>query len=138
MKKHLSVWVFVGVILFLGACPILQAAEEKYSISLETPPQAQILKIDYYLKVLKEFAGGKPALHFEVKIRNLSDKAERFSVMVSTPDGTSAAGFIPDKPKKGATLPVLEPKEEGKITIPLLTEKIPNSFSVEVESVPAE
>jgi hypothetical protein len=58
--------------------------------------------------------------------------------MVTTPDGTSAAGFIPAKAKKGATLPVLEPKEEGKITIPLLTEKIPNSFSMEVESVPVE
>ena len=138
MKKRLPILVVLGVFLFIGTCPGLQAAEEKYSISLETPPQAQILKIDYYMKVLKQFAGGKPALHFVVTIRNLSDKAERFSVMVSTPDGNSAAGFIPAKAKKGATLPVLEPKEEGKITIPLLTEKFPESFSVEVEPVAAD
>src|SRR4030042_2172663 len=138
MKRSYLLSFFVGVILCLGVFPAFLAAEEKHSISLETPPQAQILKIDYYMKVLKQFAGGKPALHFVVTIRNLSDKAERFSVMVSTPDGNSAAGFIPAKAKKGATLPVLEPKEEGKITIPLLTEKFPESFSVEVEPVAAE
>lgn len=90
------------------------------------------------MKVLKEFGGGKPAMHFEVKIKNISNKAERFSVMVSTPDGASAAGFIPEKAKKAGGLPVLDPKEEGKITLPLLTEQMATSFSVEVESVPAE
>ena len=138
MKRSYLVSFFVGVILCLGVFPAFMAAEEKHSISLETSPQVQILQIDYYMKVHKRFGEGKPALFVEVTIRNSSAKAERFSVMVTTPDGTSAAGFIPAKAKKGATLPVLEPKEEGKITIPLLTEKIPNSFSMEVESVPAE
>ena len=138
MKKLFYVLAIGGVILVLGSPVFLQAAGEKYSISLVAPPQVQILKIDYYLKVLKEFGGGKPALHFEVKIRNLSEKAERYSVMVSTPDGASTAGFIPEKAKKAGALPVLEPKEEGIITLPLLTEQMANSFSVEVESVGAE
>ena len=136
MKKHFPVWALLGVIL-MGMGPSLWA-QGKYSISLQAPPQAQIIKIDYYLKVLKEFAGGKPALHFEVSIRNISEKAERFSVMVSTPDWASAAGFLPEKARKAGALPVLEPKEEGKITLPLLTETLAGSFSVEVESVPAE
>ncbi len=138
MKRLFYVLAIGGVILVLGSPILLQAAGEKHSISLVASPQVQILKIDYYLKVLKEFGGGKPALHFEVKIRNLSEKAERYSVMVSTPDGTSAAGFIPAKAKKAGSLPVLEPKEEGMITLPLLTEQIANSFSVEVESAPVE
>lgn len=138
MKKRFLVWVILGVIFCFGSFGLLQAAGEKHSISLEAPPQAQILKIDYYFKILKEFAGGKPALHFEIKIRNLSEKPERYSVTVSTPDGASAAGFIPQKAKKAGALPVLEPKEEGKITIPLLTEQMAESFSVEVESVPPE
>ncbi|MDH4266954.1 MAG: hypothetical protein OEW45_15090, partial [Deltaproteobacteria bacterium] len=72
MKRLFYVLAIGGVILVLGSPVLLQAAGEKHSITLETPPQAQILKIDYYLKVLKNFAGGKPALHFEVKIKNLS------------------------------------------------------------------
>jgi len=137
MKRQFLVWAVGGAILCLGSAAPIQA-EEKNSISLSAPPQAQILKIDYYLKIHKEFAGGKQALHFEVRIRNISEKPERYSVAVSTPDGTSAAGFIPEKAKKAGALPVLEPREEGKITIPLLTEKVANSFSVEVESVPVE
>jgi len=138
MKRIFYVLAIGGVILVLGSPILLQAAGEKHSISLVASPQVQILEIDYYLKVLKEFGGGKPALHFEVKIQNVSEKAERYSVMVSTPDGTSAAGFIPAKAKKAGDLPVLQPKEEGKITIPLVTENMPSSFSVEVESVPVE
>ncbi len=138
MKRLFYVLAIGGVILVLGSPILLQAAGEKHSISLVASPQVQILKIDYYLKVLKEFGEGKPALHFEVKIRNLSEKAERYSVMVSTPDGASAAGFIPARAKKAGALPVLEPKEEGMITLPLLTEQIANSFSVEVESAPVE
>jgi len=128
----------VAIILCLTSYSLLSAAGEKHSISLETPPQVQIVQIDYYLKVLKEFAGGKPALHFEVKIKNLSEKAERFSVMVSAPDGTSAAGFIPEKAKKKGDLPLLEPREEGKITIPLVTEQLAKDFSVVVEIAPPE
>lgn len=128
----------VAIVLCLTSYNLLPAAGEKHSISLEVPPQAQILKIDYYLKTLKEFGGGKPALHFEVTIRNVSEKAERFSVMVSTPDWASAAGFIPAKAKKAGGLPLLEPKEEGKITLPLLTEQWAVGFSVVVEIAPPE
>jgi hypothetical protein len=138
MKRLFYVLAIGGVILVLGSPVLLQAAGEKHSITLETPPQAQILKIDYYLKVLKNFAGGKPALHFEVKIKNLSQKPERFSVMIDTPDGTSAAGFLPAKARKKGAPPVLEPNEEGKILIPLLTEQMTNSFSVVVETSPVE
>jgi hypothetical protein len=129
--------VVLAAFLGCGISSLLLAAEKK-SISLEAPPQALIMQIDYYQKVLKQFGGGKPALHFEVKIKNISEKAERFSVMVSVPDGTSAAGFIPAKAKKAGELPVLAPKEVGKITIPLLTEQMADTFSVVVEAVPPE
>lgn len=75
-------------------------AEEKQIISLFIPPQGQISKINYYLKTRKQFAGGKQALHSEIQIRNMAEKRARFSVMVTTPDGSSAAGFIPAKAKK--------------------------------------
>jgi hypothetical protein len=130
--------VTLAAIFLLWSSAGLSAAEKNRSISLETPPQAQVLQITSYLKFLKEFGEGKPAMHVEVKIKNLSDKAERFSVMVSTPDGDSAAAFIPEKPKKEGSLPVLEPREEGKITLPLLVEKLADSFTVTVELVPAE
>jgi len=138
MKRNFWILALLGIFLGAGINPAFMVAQEKHSVSLTAPPQVQILKVDYYLKVLKEFGGGKPALHFEVKIRNLSEKPERYSVMVSTPDGASAAGFIPAKAKKAGGLPVLDPKEEGKITLPLLTEQVAASFAVEVESVPAE
>jgi hypothetical protein len=137
MRKAFSWLALAGIFIFCGFSGLL-AAEKKQSISLEAPPQAQILKVDYYLKFLKEFGEGKPAMHVEVKIKNLSDKAERFSVMVSTPDGDSAAAFLPEKAKKEGALPVLEPREEGKITLPLLVEKLADSFTVTVELVPAE
>ncbi len=137
MKKRYLLAIGVGsLLLFLLAFSPMAA--EKHTLSFEVSPQAQILSIDSYLKVLKEFAGGKAALHFEIKIKNISDKAERFSVMVSTPDGASAAGFVPAKPKKAGALAVLEPKEEGKITLPLMTETLTGSFEVVVEIAPAE
>ncbi len=130
--------VTLAAIFLLGSSADLSAAEKNRSISLETPPQAQVLQITSYLKFLKEFGEGKPAMHVEVKIKNLSDKAERFSVMVSTPDGDSAAAFIPEKAKKERALPVLEPREEGKITLPMLVEKLADRFTVTVELVQAE
>ncbi|MDI6755092.1 MAG: hypothetical protein QME78_11950 [Thermodesulfobacteriota bacterium] len=138
MKRLFYVLAIGGVILVLASPVLLKAAGEKQGISLIAPPQVQVLQIEYYLKVIKQFAGGKPALHFEVKIKNISEKAERFSVMVTTPDGASAAGFIPAKAKKAGDLPVLQPKEEGKIMLPLMTENFPSSFAVEVETAPVE
>lgn len=138
MKRYLFMAAMAITWFCLGTAGLLSAAEKRHTISLEAGPQAQVLQIDYYMKVIKEFAGGKPAMHFEVKIKNLSEKAERFSVTVSTPDGASTAGFVPAKAKKPGGLPLLEPKEEGKITLPLLTEQMAESFSVVVESVPAE
>jgi len=137
MKKVFCLATLAAIFL-LGSSAGLLAAEKKHSISLETPPQAQVLQITSYLKFLKEFGEGKPAMHVEVKIKNLADKPERFSIMVSTPDGDSAAAFIPEKAKKEGALPVLEPREEGKITLPLLVEKLVDSFTVTVELVPAE
>jgi hypothetical protein len=137
MRKNFSVIILVGIFLLWGS-PGIRAAEKKQSISLECPPQAQILKVDSYLKFLKEFGGGKPAMHVEVRVKNISDKAERFSVMVSTPDGDSAAAFVPEKAKKQGELPVLKPSEEGKITLPMLVEKVADVFTVTVEVVPAE
>lgn len=134
MKPKALLFAFLLVLL----TPLLLWAQEKQRISLVAPPQVQITNVEYYFKVLKQFGGGKPALHFDVQIRNLSAKSERYSVMVSTPDGTSAAGFIPAKAKKPGAPPVLEPKESGKIILPLLTEQMTGSFSVEVEPVPAE
>lgn len=137
MKKTFFLGALAAIFLLWSSAGLL-AAEKKHSISLETPPQAQVLQITSYLKFLREFGEGKPAMHVEVKIKNLSDKAERFSVMVSTPDGDSAAAFLPEKAKKEGALPVLEPREEGKITLPLLVEKLADSFTVTVELVPAE
>ena len=138
MQRHFSTGAIVGIFLCMSIPSLGTAAEKKHSISLEAPPQAQVLQIDYYLKVIQEFGGGKPAMHFEVKIKNLSEKPERFSVTVSTPDGASAAGFVPAKATKEGGLAVLEPKEEGKITLPLMTEELAQSFSVLVETEPAE
>jgi hypothetical protein len=137
MKKTFFLGALAAIFLLWSSAGLL-AGGKKHSISLETPPQAQVLQITSYLKFLREFGEGKPAMHVEVKIKNLSDKAERFSVMVSTPDGDSAAAFLPEKAKKEGALPVLEPREEGKITLPLLVEKLADRFTVTVELVPAE
>lgn len=138
MKRYFISLALWGLVSYSGIKPLILMAEEKQIISLSTPPQAQISKITYYLKPIKQFAGGKQALHFEIQIRNVAEKSERFSVMVTTSDGSSAAGFIPAKAKKAGLPPVLEPKEEGKIILPLLTEKISGSFSIEIETAPQE
>jgi hypothetical protein len=137
MRKKFIFTAFAVTFLLLASSGVW-AAEKKQSISLECPPQAQILRVDSYLKFLKEFGGGKPAMHVEVRVKNISDKAERFSVMVSTPEGDSAAAFLPQKARKEGELPVLKPSEEGKITLPMLVEKVADVFTVTVEVVPAE
>jgi len=138
MKKKILVGGMVGFFLWVALSAIPASADETRTVTYEFPPQVQILSVDCYFKVLKEFGGGKPALHFDIKVKNISDKAERFSVMVSTPDGASAAGFVPARAKKAGAPPVLDPKEEGKITLPLLTEQITGSFALVVEIAPVE
>lgn len=138
MKEKILAGAAAGFFLGVALWAILASAEEKRSVTYEFPPQVQILSVDCYFKVLKEFGDGKPALHFDIKVKNISDKAERFSVMVSTPDGASAAGFVPARAKKAGALAVLDPQEEGKITLPLLTEQATGSFALVVEIAPAE
>lgn len=128
----------VGLFFFCFILFGLSQASEKNSISFEIAPEAELLNITYYLKVLKEFGGGKPALHFEIKIRNRSSRAERFSITVAAADGASAAGFIPAKAKIAGGAAALEPKEEGSITLPLLTEGLSGQFSLTVETAPVQ
>ncbi len=135
MKKNFILIALMVTFVFLSTS--VWPAEKK-SISLECSPQAQVLKVESYLKFLKEFGEGKPAMHVDVRVKNISDKAERFSVMVSTPGGDSAAAFVPEKAKKEGEPPALKPGEEGKITLPMLVEKMADAFTVTVEVVPAE
>ncbi len=137
MKKIFIFTALVLVFVFWASAAGL-AADKKQSISLEYPVQAQILKIESYLKLVKEFGEGKPAMHVDVRLKNISTRPERFSVMISTPEGDSAAAFLPEKAKKEGELPVLKPGEEGKITLPMLVEKIADAFTITIEVVPAE
>jgi len=64
-------------------------------------PQARLEDFSCSLKKWK----GEKVLHFHVKIKNVSEKPQRFRVNIFLDNGKAVGGLIPRKTKKGLVKP---------------------------------
>jgi hypothetical protein len=101
------------------------AAENTYDITAKAD-----VKIGFYLKQWQ----GKPNLHIEIRLKNLSDKPERFKVTFDLADGPSVVAYIP---VEGNPM-VIQANGEFTGTYPLFYGSFPREFDVKVETVSQE
>ena len=137
MRKKSSV-----VILLFGALALLMVtgcAETKYipkgkvacpaDIIWSVVPQADINSFSCTVTEFKK----EQAVLFEVGIKNISDKAQRFRVQIFLLDeGKAVGGLVPAKGKP----PVLNPGQEKVVTYPVIkATQLPKKLEVIVKTI---
>ncbi|GAB4250868.1 hypothetical protein [Deferrisoma sp.] len=106
-----------------GPVPCASGAIEK-----QIAPEASLEDLACMIKPYK----GTPSLHFQVKIKNVSQAPHRYRVNLFLDDGKAVGGLIPRKGKP----PALKPGEEASFTYPVkgLT-RIPGELTVLVKTM---
>lgn len=112
-KSRTKVVLMVSLLIALGcfftACattgPAMTADDAGIAANIvyDLPASVKIAKIAYFYEDYK----GKPCLHFEVAITNVTDHAQRYRVNILLPEGPAVGGMYPRKKKAieaGATL----------------------------------
>lgn len=85
---------------------------------------------------LKEYLGWKKSvLHFEVGVKNTSDKPQRFRVQIILPEeGVAGGGLLPASGKP----PVMAPGREVRGIYPVNIEKVPRKVTIIVKTITIE
>jgi len=135
MKKDIF-WVFgIAVILAFFGCtvsmykpagPVECGAKIKWQVAGEA-------EVTYFKCFVKEYKGWKRSvLHFAIKVRNKSDRPQRFRVNFILPEqGLATGGLLPRKGKP----PILKPGEEAEGTYPVRFHRIPSEVEVVIRTV---
>jgi len=128
MKLVRSCLLGLGLIFMIGL--FFNGSETRAQANtFDITPKADI-KIGFYLKEWQ----GKPSLHFELRLKNLSDQKERFKATFDLVDGPSVIAYIPIE----GNPPVIQPKAEFTGTYPLYYGTFPKGFDLKLEVVPYE
>jgi len=128
MKRFLLRWILPLPLLFVIGLAVAGTdvcAQNTYDIT----PKADV-KLAFYMKAWQ----GKPSLHLELRVKNLSDQPERFKAYFDLVDGPSVVAYIPIEGKP----PVIQPKAEFTWTYPLYYGSFPKGFDFKIEVVPHE
>jgi len=127
--KSIVVSMALGLV-FSGLMVVVpgEALCEPVAIAFQVDPGSQVTKLDYDIKYWKP--ANKECLQFNVTIKNISDKPERFKVTVKAEGAPYPVSAL--VPRTGKP-PELEPQKEGSTTIPLYYDKLPKSVFVGVE-----
>jgi len=95
-------WFLLLLTVVVGVSPAASthAAEKSKegipsNITYNVCKSAEITKVSYFFEKYK----GKPRLHFEITIKNVSPEMKRFRVNIYLPEGPSSGGFYPRKGK---------------------------------------
>lgn len=128
MKSTLICFVALSVLLVFGLSTNGNEALAQAN-TFDITPKADV-KIGFYLKEWQ----GKPNLHFELRLKNLSDQKERFKATFDLVDGPSVVAYIPIE----GNPPVIQPKGEFTGTYPLFYGTFPKGFDFKIEVVPYE
>ena len=127
MKSARS-WLLGLVLIFMFGA-FLGEHEVWAQNTFDITPKADV-KIGFYLKEWQ----GKPSLHVELRLKNLSDQKERFKATFDLVDGPSVIAYIPIE----GNPPVIQPKAEFTGTYPLYYGTFPKGFDLKIEVVPYE
>ncbi|MBW2038962.1 MAG: hypothetical protein JRI46_05095 [Deltaproteobacteria bacterium] len=139
-KRYITSKTFLGLVflivlgLVLGCAgmmykpsgPVSCATKIKWNVTKE----ADVTFLNCYIRQFKGWK--KPVWHFEVGIKNKSDKPQRFRVQFILPEeGVASGGLLPRKGKP----PVLAPGKEAKGTYPVNCERAPKKVTVVVKTI---
>lgn len=135
-KKILGTGVVLTILLgtIIGFAPSQTQANpyphlfigSKANIRYEIAPEAEITAAKCFIAPWK----GNDYLHFEIEIKNITDKQHRYRARILLDEGPAIAGLFPRKVKKGKTI---QPGKTNKIILPMLYTKEPKGFLVMVE-----
>jgi hypothetical protein len=136
MKKRYFISIISLIILGLGlGCAGMMykpsgPVECNSKIKWDVAKEADIT----FLKCgIKEYSGWKKSvLHYEVGVKNKSDKLQRFRVQFILPEERVAGGGL--LPPKGKP-PVLAPGKEAKGVYPVNLERVPKKVTVVVKTI---
>jgi hypothetical protein len=86
----------IGAAFLLNGCATLGVGSQEgiaANIAYDLPSSAKITKVAYFYENYK----GKPTLHFEVGIQNITDQPKRFRLNILLPEGPAVGGMYPRK-----------------------------------------
>jgi len=117
--KFLLVFLMVaaGVPALTGCMTATPKPGETFScakasdIHKEIAPEASLEDLSCVIKPYE----GADSLHFNVAVKNISPKDQRFRVQIFLSNGKSAGGLIPEKIKDG----LVKPGQTAKFTYPV-------------------
>lgn len=112
-------WVFLmaaaGVMVLTGCMTATPKPGETFScakaIHKEIAPEASL---EDFSCVIKPYEGAD-SLHFNVAVKNVSAKDQRFRVQIFLSNGKAVGGLIPEKTKGG----LVKPGQTAKFTYPV-------------------
>ena len=123
--------ILISLSLLFVFPPVRSHAGEKIkgdipsNITYDVCKSAEITKVSYFFEKYK----GKPRLHFEITVKNVSPEMKRFRVNIYLPEGPSSGGFYP---RKGKGI------ESGKTLtrkFPMYFNKLPSGFMLVVKEL---
>jgi len=116
-------------VMYKPSGPVTCNTKIKWDVAKEA--DITFLKCD-----IKEYTGlKKSVLHFEVGVKNRSNKPQRFRVQFFLPqEGVSGGGLLPTKGKP----PALAQGEEAKGVYPINSETVPKKVRVIVKTISFE
>ena len=113
------------------------AGAKKAEIKKILAPEVEVTGFKYYLDKKCKISK-KDCLTFEITLKNVSDKPQRFITRITLPDeGKSVGGFVPRKGKKDKKTgkkkpPVIDPGKTAKAKYPVFYYDQPKKIEVEV------
>lgn len=122
LPRSLSTVVLLVCVLALAACassssmtkpatsPALSCAEAG-RIDAQVAPEAEIVDLSCYIKDYK----GVPSLHFDIKVKNVSQADQRYRVNFFLDNGKAVGGLLPRTGKP----PVVKPGAEASFSYPI-------------------
>ncbi|GEM_PF-505631 len=144
-SRILAVLLAVGLLMVGGYATTLCAAAPKdvkcpAKVAWSTVPEVQVTSFACMKTTYKK----KPAIAFEIGLKNVSDKPQRFRVHIFLVNENKAVGGkVPRKGKKDKKTgkkgkPVLQPGQEIKVKYPVAkTTELPKELEVVVDLCPA-
>jgi len=127
-KRWLGILFFIlifSVVLAIG--PAAKAAAESFKVCYDVVDTAQITDVKYFIAKYE----GKPRLHFEVTIKNVTSEPRRYRLNIFLPEGPAGGGLYPRNKK------AIDPGKTLSQKFPMYFDSLPTGYTIVVKELPA-